>query len=82
MNFNLFVTRKYSLRGYILGVLTHTTALDQLWGGDETLTMALIKYMHLGFASEAAVPLGSEGDPGCIFFTYDTYQATSISDNL
>ena len=32
-------TRKYPLRGYILGVLTHTTALDQLWGGDETLTM-------------------------------------------
>ena len=24
------------LRGYILGVLTHTTALDRLWGGDET----------------------------------------------
>ena len=34
-----FITRKYPLRGYILGVLTHTTALDQLWGGDETLTM-------------------------------------------
>ena len=33
------MTRKYPLRGYILGVLTHTTALDQLWGGDETLTM-------------------------------------------
>ena len=32
-------TRKYPLRGYILGVLTHTTALDRLWGGDETLTM-------------------------------------------
>ena len=31
-------TRKYPLRGYILGVLTHTTALDRLWGGDETLT--------------------------------------------
>ena len=27
-------TRKYPLRGYILGVLTHTTALDRLWGGD------------------------------------------------
>ena len=34
-----YVTRKYQLRGQILGVLTHTTALDQLWGGDETLTM-------------------------------------------
>ena len=32
-------TRKYPLRGYILGVLTHTTAWDRLWGGDETLTM-------------------------------------------
>ena len=30
-------TRKYSLRGYILGVLTHTTARDQQWGGDATL---------------------------------------------
>ena len=35
----LDLTRKYPLRGYILGVLTHTTALDRLWGGDETLTM-------------------------------------------
>ena len=26
--------RKYPLRGFILGVLTHTTALDRLWGGD------------------------------------------------
>ena len=33
------LTRKYPLRGYFLGVLTHTTALDRLWGGDETLTM-------------------------------------------
>ena len=32
-------TRKYPLRGYILGVLTHTTALDRLRGSDETLTM-------------------------------------------
>ena len=32
-------TRKYPFRRYILGVLTHTTALDQLWGGDEILTM-------------------------------------------
>ena len=32
-------TRKYPLRGYILGVLTHTTALERLWGVDETLTM-------------------------------------------
>ena len=32
-------TRKYPLRGYLLGVLTHTTALDRLWGGDGTPTM-------------------------------------------
>ena len=30
-------TRKYPLRGYILGVLKHTTAWDRLWEGDETL---------------------------------------------
>ena len=30
-------TRKYPLRGYILGVLTHTTAWDRYWRGDETL---------------------------------------------
>ena len=36
---SLVFTRKYQLRGYILGVLTHTTALDQLWGGDGTLTV-------------------------------------------
>ena len=30
-------TKKYPLRGYILGVLTHTTAQDQRWRGDETL---------------------------------------------
>ena len=35
---NYHNTRKYPLCGYILGVLTHTTALDRLWGGDETLT--------------------------------------------
>ena len=30
-------TRKYPLRRYFLGVLAHTTALDRLWRGDETL---------------------------------------------
>ena len=30
----LYITRKYPLRGYILGVPTHTTAWDRLWGGD------------------------------------------------
>ena len=38
-NGSYFVTRKNPLHGYIVGVLTHTTAVDQLWGGDETLTM-------------------------------------------
>ena len=38
--------------------------------------------MYLGFASATAVWLGSEGDPKCIFFTHDTYQATFISDVL
>ena len=33
----IILTRKYPLRGYFLGVLTHTTAWDRLWGGDETL---------------------------------------------
>ena len=36
----LYFTRKYPLRGYILGVLTHTTALDWLWGGDVFLKIA------------------------------------------
>ena len=39
LNLNFEHTRKYPLRGYILGVLTHTTAWDRLWGGDGTLTM-------------------------------------------
>ena len=35
------VTRKYPLRGYILGKLTHTTALDGLLGGDGNLNTYL-----------------------------------------
>ena len=38
-NYKFTFTRKYPLCEYILGVLTHTIALDRLWGGDETLTM-------------------------------------------
>ena len=38
----IVLTRKYPLRGYILGVLTHTTALDRHWGGDETLKLFLV----------------------------------------
>ena len=33
------VTRKYLLRRYILGVLTHTTAWDRLWGGNVVLRL-------------------------------------------
>ena len=43
------LTRKYPLRGYFLGVLTHTTAWDRLWRGDETLNCVV--YTWLGFAS-------------------------------
>ena len=41
----IYLTRKYPLRGYILGVLTHTTAWDQLWGGDLFLR-SYIRYRH------------------------------------
>ena len=41
------LTRKYPQRGYILGVLTHTTAWDRLWEGDVFLK---IVYIQLGFA--------------------------------
>ena len=37
-------TRKYPLPGYILGVLTHTTAWDRHWGGDETLKLVLVYF--------------------------------------
>ena len=33
--FQLVDTRKYPLCGYFLGVLTHTTAWDRLWGGEQ-----------------------------------------------
>ena len=37
------MTRKFPLRGYNLGVLTYTTLLEQLLGGDETLKIVLVK---------------------------------------
>ena len=46
-NFLLANTRKYPLRGYILGVLTHTTAWDRHWGGDETLKLVLVYVIWL-----------------------------------
>ena len=42
-HFCLLQTRKYPLRGYILGVLTHTTAWDLHWRGDETLKVSFDK---------------------------------------
>ena len=41
-----------------------------------------IDYTHLGFTSAVAVPIGSDGDPRCIFFTLNTCQATFISNIL
>ena len=35
----LYITREHLLHGYILGVLTQTTAWDQLWGGDVFLRL-------------------------------------------
>ena len=87
------MTRKYPLRRYILGVLTHTTAWDRHWGGDETLKKVLINadQLHLAKYSNAWISAspclidprqGSEGDPECIFSPLDTYQETFISDTL
>ena len=42
-------TRNYPLRGYFLGVLAHTTALDRLWRGDGTLNC--VEYTLHSFAS-------------------------------
>ena len=105
-HWEIWLTRKYPLRRYFLGVLTHTTAWDRLWGSEQTQVLVWnslsvaslvsslicllklwpcgfrIKCTHLGFASVAAVWLGYEGDPRCIFFTHDTYQASFISDIL
>ena len=75
-------TRKYPLRGYILGVLPHTTALDRLWGGDETLTKWFKNRVYAPRLRLSSSALGSEGDPGCIFFTLTTYQTTFIGDIL
>ena len=39
----VFITRKAPLGGYFLGVLAHTTALDRLWRGAETLKLQLLE---------------------------------------
>ena len=36
--------------------------------------------MYFGFALAAVVRLMSEGDPGCTFFTLNSYQATFIRE--
>ena len=43
--------RKNLLRGYILGVLTHTTAWEQHWGGGKTLKWVSINvaWLHLNW---------------------------------
>ena len=44
-------TWKYPIRGYIQGVLKHTTAWDQHWKSDEILKCGFtFEYMWLGIA--------------------------------
>ena len=45
-----YVTRKYPLRRYILGVLTHTTAWDRHWWVDESLKWVLMYIARLCIA--------------------------------
>ena len=74
----------------------HTTAWDQLWGGDETERLVLKLYVikkcgsslrtiqkssNLDISSPHG-PQGSEDDPECIVFTLNTLQITCISDIL
>ena len=50
-------TRNYPLRGYILGVLAHTTALDQLWGGDAFFKIVYRTRANKGPSRLVAAPL-------------------------
>ena len=69
-------TWKYPLRGYILGVLTHTTTWDQHWGGDEILKWVLMHVAWLNLTYQRNVrssaspclmdPRVLRGDPECI----------------
>ena len=52
------ITRKYPLRGYILGVLTHTTAWDRLWGGDVSLRL----YKHSSASLHSAAVMFWKSD--------------------
>ena len=49
------MARKSPLCGYILGVLTHTTAWDRLWGGDVFLRL----YIRSSASPHIAVVLQS-----------------------
>ena len=72
---SLVKTRKYLLGKYILGVLTHTTALDQLYGWNSEVRFTkqslfsprpILQHTDLGFSLPQGSQ-GSEGDPECIF---------------
>ena len=67
---------KYTLLSFA-SLSSGLTGLLELWSCGFK-----IEYTHLGFASAGAVQLVCEVDPGCIFFTLNTYQATFISDIL
>ena len=43
-------TRKYPLRGYFLGVLTHTTAWDRLWGGEQMFWFEILSALPCSVA--------------------------------
>ena len=65
--FEIETTRKYPLRRYILGALTHTTAWDQS------------SYSRMHFFSSASPCLMYQE---CIFFTLNTYQVTFVCEIL
>ena len=44
---DLLVVKIRKILGSILGVLTHTTAWDRHWGGDETLKLVLVYVARL-----------------------------------
>ena len=61
--------RLYHGHGYFYLVTQHI----------ETVINRKCMYHYFTITSAAAVLLGSEGDPGCIIFTLNTYQATFIT---
>ena len=74
----IYITRKYPLRGYFVGVLTHTTGLDRLWRGDKTLNC--VEYTQLGFALPTnAVFWWQQHDYGHIFVALIVCLTTLLS---